>query len=120
MRYEAHMTFALKDADVVEKVSQEYPFWKFSKIHGCPMMGPDAKYAYLTGYTSISGETLLVEMNRMALRLRLNSIQPLRLKIEHIIYDTKTGVNELHDKPVEVKYCNACSREAWPHMRCIC
>ena len=94
-RHEAHMTFALKDADFVSRLSKGFPAWKFSKIHGCPLMGPDAKYAYLTGYSAEGGDVLLKEMNEMVEKLKVFEVVPLRLKVERIVFDSKTGVNEL-------------------------
>lgn len=94
-RFEGHLTFDKKHAMQIYELAESYPEWKFSQIKGCPMMGPDKTYCYLTGYDA-SGQRLLVKMaNIIADAYHEYKIEPLRTKIERIVFDSKTGVDEL-------------------------
>lgn len=93
-RYEAHITCDLKDAKAVEDLASAYSMdWVYSQIAGCPILGKGT-YCYLTGY-SPDQEQLHSRVQATASLLRRGGVEPLRLKIERIVFDTKTGVNEL-------------------------
>jgi hypothetical protein len=91
--YEAHLTFDQKHEQEVRAASKATS-WKFSVITGCPVLG-QGTYCYLSGYNPDSPHFLLGQMGMVILSLEKFGIVPLRSKIEHIVYDTKTGVNEL-------------------------
>ena len=95
MRHEAHMTFPEADAAMVKAISEQFPHWKFSVIHGCPLLGLDKTYCYLTAYDPEAGAPLVWEMDEMAVVAAGYGIPVLRKKVERIVYDTKTGVDEL-------------------------
>jgi hypothetical protein len=92
-RFEAHLTFDVLYGTEVRKVSDADPTWVFSQITGCPLLGPGT-YCYLTGYDT-DPEDLLTRMNFVASVVKGRGIPVLRSKIERIVYDTKTGVNEV-------------------------
>lgn len=91
-RYEAHLTFNKEDARAVESVGDQEN-WVFSVISGCPILG-QGTYCYLTNY-DISGRTLKARMDYVASLCKAKGAVPLRTKIERIVYDSKTNVNEL-------------------------
>ncbi len=105
-KFEAHMTYERKWApaigeisDVTQKKSDIFKWpeagaWAFSQFDADPVMG-DKPYCYLTSY-DIDEQRLLYRMNHLAGQIFHNyGLEPLRLKIERIIFDSKTGVNEL-------------------------
>lgn len=92
-RYEAHLTFEKLWSTEVRKIVEQHPTWVFSEITGCPLLGPGT-YCYLTGYNT-DPIALLTDMDDVARACAQVGIPALRRKIEHIVYDTKTGVNEL-------------------------
>jgi hypothetical protein len=91
--YEAHMTFPKEHAREVETISEETG-WVYSVITGCPLLG-QGTYCYLTNYSKDNPAELVGEMTQIMGRLLLKDVPTLRSKVEHIVYDTKTGVNEL-------------------------
>lgn len=91
--YEAHMTFAQEHARTVQNTS-EISGWVFSMITGCPLLGPGT-YCYLTNYSKDEPAKLREEMAAIMRTLVPLGVETLRSKIEHIVFDTKTGVNEL-------------------------
>lgn len=92
--YEAHLTYAKKDRAVVQQIGDHPEFaWTFSEITGCPIMG-QGTYCYLTGYDP-DPNALKRRMEAVALALSALGAESLRMKIEHIVYDTKTGRDEL-------------------------
>lgn len=95
MRHEAHMTFPEEFKVQVKEISDNWPSWKFSVIHGCPLLGLDKTYCYLTSYHPEDGQTLVDEMADMKMVAESRGIPTLRMKVERIVFDSKTGVNEL-------------------------
>lgn len=89
--YEAHITI---DAAYAERVKGLYfRDWKFSQIDGDPILGPGSK-AYLTAY-NVNSLDLFNYMRDVVEELEKLGITVLRTKIERIVWDSKTGVNEL-------------------------
>lgn len=93
VRYEAHMTFDQKHAAMIEEESYRLG-WVFSVITGCPILGTGT-YCYLTNYVADAPQLLLGAMAAISKEFEARGITTLRAKIEHIVYDSKTGVNEL-------------------------
>jgi len=92
-KFEAHITMPRDKAEDVEKWA-EISGWKFSQIDGDPLMGKQA-YCYLTNYDT-DGKRLLMRTVTLGLNLQEHGIPVLRQKIEQIIYDTKTNVDEIN------------------------
>jgi hypothetical protein len=92
-RYESHITCDKEHAHRVEAIAK-LQGWSYSAIAGCPLLG-QGTYCYLTGYDGESADRLRDRVEDTARLLREEGIEPLRLKIEQIIWDTKTGVNEI-------------------------
>jgi hypothetical protein len=90
--FEAHITLAQEHRAVAQMVG-ETELWVFSEITGCPILG-QGTYCYLTGYAPDS-LALKEEMEAVAEQLRFHGAEPLRMKIEQIVYDTKTGRDDL-------------------------
>lgn len=91
-RFEAHITLDKTHATEVAKVADSTG-WTFSQITGCPLLGPGT-YCYLTGYNT-DDQKLMEAMDDNVVALAHKGIVALRLKIERIVYDTKTNVNEV-------------------------
>ena len=91
-KFEAHITCKRDDSEKVGQVGKYYE-WKFSAFDADPLMG-DKPYCYLTNYDP-NAQTLLNSMNDVCDELKAIGVEVLRRKIERIIYDTKTGVNEI-------------------------
>lgn len=92
-KFEAHVTCDRSQSLIVQKVADSIG-WTFSAIDGDPIMGKQA-YCYLTAYDT-SGHALMVRMlNEVRPLLDRHGVEPLRFKIEEIVYDSKTGVNTL-------------------------
>lgn len=96
-KFEAHITFEKKDAEAVRNSLIEnggtIVNWKFSAFDADPVMG-DKPYVYLTAYDT-SEHQLLMRMNGAVTVAGKFGAHALREKIERIIYDTKTGVDEI-------------------------
>lgn len=92
MKFESHVTCDVADAIVVERVANQAG-WKFSRIDGDALMGAKP-HCYLTAY-SPDAQTLKDDMDVVVELLKFNHVPVLRQKIERIIFDTKTGVDEL-------------------------
>jgi hypothetical protein len=92
--YEAHITLQQSDRKLAQRAADQWG-WVFSEISGCPILG-QGTYCYLTGYDP-DGIQLKAEMEQIAAWLRREdkTIVLLRLKIERIVYDSKTLRNEL-------------------------
>jgi hypothetical protein len=96
-KFEAHITLPRAQAEDVEKMAADSG-WTYSAIDGDPVMGKQA-YCYLTAYdTTATG--LLARMRIVTAALTQRDVQVLREKIERIIFDTKTGVNEVEEIPL--------------------
>jgi hypothetical protein len=91
-KFEAHITCDKEDAKQVEDIAQDTG-WFFSVIAGCPLLGKGT-YCYLTNYDS-DEQALLGSMQNVQRQLHRHNIVEKRMKIERIIFDTKTGHNEL-------------------------
>lgn len=91
-KYEAHITFNRSDIDAVRHEAGPNG-WKLSAFDADPLMG-DKPFIYLTAYSS-DAEQLLASTRHMKGFLAKKGVISLREKIERIVYDTKTGVNEL-------------------------
>ncbi len=90
--YEAHLTFRADDR--AEVAAHADSVWRFSAIDGDPLLGANV-FCYLTAHeTDI--DVLRQEMKDAVAHLAsVYGVQPVRQKIERVIYDTKTGRNEL-------------------------
>jgi len=91
-KFEAHITCHVNQADEVKIIGVEFG-WKFSCIEGDALMGPKP-YCYLTGYSTDKHE-LYFNVQRLTVTLQRRGVEVLRSKIEQIIFDTKTGIDEL-------------------------
>lgn len=91
-KFEAHITLPREQSDEVEKMALDSG-WTYSAIDGDPVMGKQA-YCYLTAYDP-NDENLLKRMRIVTAMLKQRDVHVLREKIERIVYDTKTGVNEV-------------------------
>lgn len=93
-RFEWHITVGKVDGVETRKIA-DTGGWVFSEITGCPILG-QGDYCYLTGYDR-DYDTALAEMRRANAALAFMRIKSLRMKIEDIVYDTKTGVSRLDE-----------------------
>lgn len=93
-KFEAHITMP-KEADVVNLVKDGFGGWQYSCIDDDPVMG-QKPYCYLTQYNS-NPILLQKEMNTVCEMLEANYVPVLRTKIERIIFDSKTSVDEIKD-----------------------
>lgn len=89
---EAHITANIEHATVVRDMA-EHTGWIYSQIAGCPLLGPGT-YCYLTSYDR-DAHRLKRDMRAVCESLEKQGVTVLRSKIEHIVFDTKTDVNEL-------------------------
>lgn len=96
-KFEAHITLERTD-ETVAKLKDGFNGWAYSAITDDPIMG-QKPYVYLTAYSPYA-KKLLADMKATTTKLEEQSIKPLRAKIERIIFDSKTGWNEisLHSK----------------------
>lgn len=92
-KFEAHITLPKADRDIVAALGGDGAGWKFSEIDGDALMGAKP-YCYLTAYDA-DGLALLARMRVVSHMLRARGVEVLREKVEQIVYDTKTNVNEL-------------------------
>lgn len=92
MTFEAHITYDANHAFAVENFKGDG--WKFSKIDGDPVLGQQL-FCYLTAHGDYAKELLAGMQQRALVISSLFGVQPLRMKIERVIYDTKTGVDEI-------------------------
>lgn len=94
--YEAHITYRSADKSVVEK--HHSSDWKFSAIDGDPVMGKEV-FCYLTSYDSDPKNLLrrMVRERDSIGRCLAGEWGPVaaRMKIEKIVYDTKTNRDEV-------------------------
>ena len=88
MSYECHITTAVKDSEMCEKIAESHG-WKTSEIKRDPILGDDSHF-YLTCHTRDFME-MLEKMRNTAQRLEACGVKVLRQKIEHIIYDSRTA-----------------------------
>jgi hypothetical protein len=94
-KYEAHITCPREEGGRVMRLCEEERItsWGFSAFDADPVLG-DKPYFYLTMY---SGDEKLLKKatNLMAAMLTQKGVSVIRQKIERIIYDTKTEVDEI-------------------------
>lgn len=89
MIYECHITVAVRDAGAAQRLADLYG-WKTSEIKRDPVLGDDS-YFYLTQH-STKREDIFSRMHTMNFDLDEAGVPVIRSKIEHIVYDTKTGI----------------------------
>ena len=89
-KYEAHITM---DKVHAPKIKNGIGQWSYSAIDDDPLMG-QKPYCYLTAYDPDANH-LLEKMNFTTKYLEGEGIPVLRTKIERIIFDSKTGVDEI-------------------------
>jgi hypothetical protein len=86
--YEGHLTVDATYATEVRKLESHDVI--FSQISGCPILG-QGEYCYLTVYSEHM-ENAIGWLSSLSRKLNELNVPVLRSKVEHIIYDTKTGV----------------------------
>lgn len=91
MSYECHITTTVAAAEEGERIAAAHG-WKTSEIKRDPVLG-DGSHFYLTAHDT-NFPRLLMKMQLAACDLRAAGCAVLREKIEHIVYDTKTGVGQ--------------------------
>lgn len=89
MIYECHITCHQKDAIPATTVAQGH-HWKTSEIARDPVLG-EATYFYLTSHGA-TYDHLYGRMKAASEALQSLGVEVVREKIEHIVYDTKTGI----------------------------
>lgn len=92
-KFEAHITIAKDHAAFIEREVAPAVGWSFSQIDGDPIMGQQP-YCYLTHY-SPDGRKLREAAEMVSAILKAHRIPTLRIKVEQILFDTKTGLDEL-------------------------
>lgn len=94
-KYEAHITIDKEYSSTLKvKYGQLIADWYYSAIDDDPIMGQHP-YCYLTGWDT-DPDNLFARMERVVSILKEQyRIPVLRTKIERIIFDSKTGVDEL-------------------------
>lgn len=101
-KYEAHITLdkihapSLKEDNTAIRSLHELKGWQYSAIDDDPLMG-QKPYCYLTAYDP-DPVNLLKRLEDACFVLLAMCVDPLRGKIERIIYDSKTGVDEITSK----------------------
>lgn len=93
MNYECHITCHLHDAAFAGAVATAL-HWKTSEIARDPVLGSDT-YFYLTSHGATYGD-LFTRMEEAEAALVRQGVEVVRKKIEHIVYDTKTGMRPEH------------------------
>lgn len=91
-KFESHITLPRLSSATVQLVAQQEQdrcIWLFSMIDGDAIMG-NKPYCYLTSYHT-DGQKLLAAAEAMAVALRAADVLVLRIKVEEIVYDSKTG-----------------------------
>lgn len=90
--YECHITVALTDGPAAAAaVAKLDAGWKTSEIARDPILG-DETYFYLTCHAD-TWDAIRTKMNCAVFALGVAGCPfPIRLKVEHIVYDTKTGI----------------------------
>lgn len=92
MKYEAHITFDRKYAMEVKGLSVSSVGWSFSQIDGDPDVG-NVVLCYLNARGDVY-EDLLSEMMFLALSAKRVGIQPIRTKVEQILFDHRWGLDK--------------------------
>ena len=98
--YECHITVGCpsgsKELCELEELGKQHK-WKTSIIHGDPQLGKE-DFFYFTKH-AVSFEKIKEEMTRMVGIIGANKV--IRQKIEHIVFDTKTGINAASQPAVD-------------------
>ncbi len=91
MAIEIHVTLDAQHLAVAETITALHPKFHVSRIDGDPVLGKGPR-VYLTAHAErlSRAEQWYAEVEGMLFE---SKVEPLRVKFEHIIYDTKTGVN---------------------------
>lgn len=89
MTFECHITAPSGSADKVKKAGKDL-HWKFSAIDGDPVLGAGV-HCYLTTHDATFAR-IKQRMKAAAHVLEAAGVEVIRMKIEAIMYDTKTGV----------------------------
>lgn len=89
-KFEAHITL---DKSFASRLKEGINGWSYSAIDDDPIMG-QKPYCYLTAY-NVDVDVLREAMDLTLAVLYEMSIPTLRIKIERIVFDSKTGVDEL-------------------------
>lgn len=94
-KFEAHITCPREEGGGIMELlrKKQITSWGFSAFDADPVLG-DKPYFYLTMY-SADEKLLKKAANLMAALLTQEGHSVLRQKIERIIYDTKTEVDEI-------------------------
>lgn len=113
-KYESHITCYARDGAAVAELGQRNN-WKYSCIDGDALMGAKP-FCYLTAYEP-SDTLLMVRMLDMKTKLEARDLEVLRTKVERIIWDSKTGVDEVsHENHIA---CEHVWRPDTPHcLKC--
>lgn len=107
-KFEAHITMPRAQADIVQQHA-ELLGMTFSAIDGDPVMGKQA-YCYLTAYAP-DGMELLAKVHAASRVLAQSGVEILREKVERIMFDSKTSVDELTVLPPSLAPAEADPRE---------
>lgn len=88
--YEIHITTTLRHAVTAQVLADMYK-WKTSQIERDPLLG-DSTFFYLTQHANeeVNARGLCAGMSQA---LADKGVEVLRQKIEHIVFDTKTGLD---------------------------
>lgn len=89
MTYECHITCHVKDKADVQEIGEDNG-WSFSCIDGDPILGAKP-FCYLTCHGD-AFKVVKARLDHICDLLEDRYIFVIRRKIEHIVYDTKTGV----------------------------
>lgn len=88
MSFEAHITFPIRDEETVKRLALTGS-WKFSKIHGDPVLG-DKAFCYLTNYDPADYPALKTALGVEVERAKSYGAEVLRTKIEEILLDQRS------------------------------
>lgn len=90
--FEAHITFNSQlYGDFLDKIAGPKFGWKYSVIAGDPVLGKDT-FCYLSKHDT-EPRALYVSMHDVATKLQSVGVAVLRMKIEEVLYDTKTNIS---------------------------
>lgn len=95
-KFECHITCGINHATAVRAVGVQTS-WKYSAFDADPLMGA-RPFAYLTDYGRDAQE-LLARAQAVGRLLEDSGVPVLRIKVERIVFDSRTGVNELAEEP---------------------
>lgn len=94
-KFESHITMP-RDQSALATAHAELLGMTFSAIDGDPVMGKQA-YCYLTAYSD-DGNFLLAKTSDAARVLAEGGVEVLRVKVEEILFDSKTKHNVLYEQ----------------------